>query len=114
MKVVVLYENKRNRAELIEELKKAGHDVITCTSSSDFLEAAERDDVERLIIDVKSWFRGTSIYNYFNITSKLTEIPALFFDAPDGFNGIDGRPELESDVILEKERSVDAILAALV
>lgn len=113
MKVVVLYENKRNRIELVDALTAAGNTVVACTSSSDFLEAAESTDIDRLIIDVKSWFRGTAIYQYFDITAKLEATPAIFFDAPEGFSSIEGRATLPSDIILEKERSIDVILNAL-
>ena len=112
MKIVVLYENKKNRSELAEELTKLGHTVETCTSSSDFLEAADAGSIDHLVVDVKSWFRGTAMYNYFDIASKLTETPVVFFDAPEGFAGIDNRPALATDIIIQ-DRSIDAIVAAL-
>ena len=113
MKIVVLYEHKRYRIELEEALTKAGHTVTTCSNSNDFIEIAENLTADRLIIDVKSWFRGTAIYNYFDIAKNLAPVPALFFDAPEGFSSIEGRPAQAADIVLEKDRSIDAIVAAL-
>lgn len=113
MKLVVLYEHKRYRAELEEALTSAGHTVTLCKNSSDFLEVAENLKADRLIIDVKSWYRGAAIYNYFTIGEQLNALPALFFDAPEGFSSIEDRAAQAGDIVLEKERSVDAILAAL-
>ena len=113
MKIVVLYEHKKYRVELEEALTKAGHDVTTCSNSNDFIATTEKLSADRLIIDVKSWFRGTAIYNYFDIAQNLSAAPALFFDAPEGFSSIEGRPSQATDIVLEKERSIDAIVAAL-
>ena len=71
MKLVVLYEHKRNRIELEDALKAAGHDVTLCKNSSDFLEIVENLKADRMIIDVKSWYRGAAIYNYFSIGEQL-------------------------------------------
>ena len=99
MKFVLLYEDKKNRIAVAKQFRDAGHEVIECESSNDFFIAMGNGGFDKMIIDVKSWFRGLCIYRYFGIAHNMVNIPALFINTPEGFTILDNtRPRNPSDV----------------
>ena len=113
MKVVVLYEAKKNRDDITSAIEAKGHDVELVVNSNDFFEAVYAGNADKYIIDVRSWYRGSAIYNYFDIPQKISSTPIVFINIPDGFSAIDGRDALSNDVTLEKDASFENIADAL-
>ncbi len=113
MNVTVLYEKKRTRDELKVAIEKKGHDVTLAVSSDDFFKAIDETVADTFVIDVRSWYRGSAIYNYFNVPAKLNDTPIVFLNIPDGFTSIEGRDSFPGDVTLEKDASFDEIAAVI-
>ena len=102
MKIVVLYETKKDRENLKSVIEAKGHDVELVYNSNDFFEKVYNNDAERYVIDVRSWFRGSAIYNYFDIPSKIAATPITFINTPEGFSAIEGRDALPQDTFINK------------
>ncbi|MCL1946227.1 MAG: hypothetical protein FWF51_03615 [Chitinivibrionia bacterium] len=112
MKFVLLYEDKKNRAAVEKQFKDAGHEVITCEGTNDFFQAVEKGGFDRIIIDVKSWFRGLAVYRYFGIAKKIADVPILFINSPDGFTVLDNiRPKNPGDLYVLKEEGRENLVA---
>ncbi len=109
MKVVLLEENRLRRVELQKALEKTGNKVTLASDSDSFIQAASAQDAELYVIDVRSWYRGESIYSYFDIASKMNGVAALFYNSPEGFVALEGRDALPTDVVLEKENAIPLI-----
>ena len=112
MKFVLLYEDKKNRILVEKQFIDAGHEVITCESSNDFFQAVEKGGFDRIIIDVKSWFRGLAVYRYFGIAKKIADVPILFINSPEGFTILDNiRPKNPQDLYVLKEEGRENLVA---
>jgi len=112
MKFVLLYEDKKNRMLVEKQFTAAGHEVTTCESSNDFFQAVEKGDFDRIIIDVKSWFRGLVVYRYFGIAKKIADVPILFINSPEGFTILDNiRPRNPQDLYVLKEEGRENLVA---
>lgn len=113
MEIVLLFEDKKNRPDLVKQITDAGHSVVECGNTNDFFEAVEKKSADRYVIDVKSWFRAVTIYRLFALPTKFNETPVIFFNAPEGFAALEGRSALPGDVVLEKEEGRDRIVECL-
>ncbi len=113
MKIVLLYEDKLNREKLTKQIETAGHDITLCTTSGNFMEAVYENSADLYIIDVKSWFRGSSIYNYYNVPVKLSGVRSIFFNTPEGFTSVEGRESMDVDSIIENDGALEKIIAAV-
>lgn len=113
MKVVLLKEDKRTRDDYSKSIENAGHDVSLIANSSDFIEAVYANDADTYIVDMKAWFRGSAVYNYFDIPQKMNSVRTIFFNAPEGFKSIEKRESLPSDVVIEKDNNVELVISAL-
>jgi DNA-binding response OmpR family regulator len=112
MKFVLLYEDKKNRIAVAKQFTDAGHEVIVCESSNDFFLALEKGGFDRMIIDVKSWFRGLCVYRYFGIARKMVNIPVLFINTPEGFTVLDNvRPKNPLDLYVLCEEGRENLVA---
>jgi len=112
MKFVLLYEDKKNRLAVEKQFSSAGHEVISCENSNDFLEAINNGGFDRMIIDVRSWFRGLAIYRYFGIAKSMINIPVLFINTPEGFTVLDNvRPKNPQDVCVSIDEGRDNLVA---
>jgi len=112
MKFVLLYEDKKNRNAVEKQFIDAGHQVISCESSNDFFQAVEKGGYDRMIVDVKSWFRGLSVYRYFGIAKKIINTPIMFINSPEGFTILDNiRPKNPLDVYVLKEDGRDNLVS---
>ncbi|MCL2845210.1 MAG: hypothetical protein FWE23_07155 [Chitinivibrionia bacterium] len=112
MKFVLLYEDKKKRIAVEKQFTDAGHQVITCESSNDFFIAVENGGFDRIIIDVKSWFRGLCVYRYFGIAKKIADIPIMFINAPEGFTVLDNiRERNPQDIYVLKEEGRENLVA---
>ncbi len=114
MKVAVLYEHKAHRENLKESLEKAGHAVTLAFNSNDFIEAVYTNEADVYVIDVQSWYRGVSIYNYYDIPNKIKDVQCLFFNTPEGFTAVEKREALDSDIVVEGlNKDINEITSAL-
>ncbi len=113
MNVVVLYETKRNRDDLKASIERKGHEVTLAATSGDFFEAVYEQIADTFVIDVRAWYRGSSIYEYFEIPTKLSDTPVVFLNIPEGFTTIEGRDPFPGDILLEKDASFDEIAAVI-
>lgn len=112
MKFVLLYEDKKNRIVVEKQFVSAGHEVISCENSNDFLTAVNNGGFDRMIVDVKSWFRGLAIYRYFGLAKLIVNIPILFINTPEGFTVLDNvRPQNPQDVCVSIEEGRDDLVA---
>jgi DNA-binding response OmpR family regulator len=112
MKFVLLYEDKKNRMAVEKQFTDAGHQVISCENSNDFFQAVETGGYDRMIVDVKSWFRGLAVYRYFGIAKKIINIPIMFINSPEGFTVLDNiRPKNPLDLYVLKEEGRENLVA---
>jgi DNA-binding response OmpR family regulator len=112
MKFVLLYEDKKNCGAVEKQFIDAGHEVISCQNSNDFFQTVENGGFDRMIIDVKSWFRGLAVYRYFAIAKKMINTPILFINAPEGFTVLDNiRPKNPQDLYVLKEEGRENLVA---
>ena len=44
-------------------------------------------------MNVDAWYHGKAIFDYFDFAKKLDDIPVLYYNAPDNFNGIQEREQ---------------------
>lgn len=113
MNVVVLYETKNKRDDLKVAIEKKGHEVTLATNTSDFFEAIYEGVADTYVIDVRAWYRGSAIYNYFEVPAKLSDTPVVFLNTPEGFTSVDGREPIPGDITLEKDASFEEIAAVI-
>jgi len=112
MKFALLYEDKKNRIAVEKQFVDAGHKVLVCESSNDFFIAVEQGGFDRLIIDVKSWFRGLAVYRYFGIAKKIANIPVIFINTPEGFTVLDNiRPRNPQDLYILAEEGRENLVS---
>ncbi|MGM0442564.1 MAG: hypothetical protein ACQEQV_00065 [Fibrobacterota bacterium] len=112
MKLLLLEEERHFRDNLKKALEKAGHEVILCRDSGTFMDAL-KDSFDRIVIDVRSWFRGEAMYSYFGTVTELRNVAILFHNTPEGFKSLDGREPAAEDVVIEGSSSVEQIAAAV-
>ena len=109
MKVVLLEENRLRRDDLHDAIAQKGNTVLLCPDSSSFMEAVYAGDAECYVIDVRSWFRGESIFSYYSVEKRMKSVPALFYNSPEGFSTVEGREPHPQDIVLEKEKNPQVI-----
>jgi DNA-binding NtrC family response regulator len=110
MKILLLEESRGFRDQLKKALEKKGHEVSLCSDSGTFIDTLEENDYDKMVIDVRSWFRGEVMYKYFNILEKMKAVPMLFHHTPEGFKSLDGRDPVSEDEVLEGPCSIDDIV----
>jgi DNA-binding NtrC family response regulator len=113
MNIVLLNEDKRVREEMTKQLTAGGHKTTLASSSDGFIAAVTEGNIDAFVIDLKSWYRGSAIYTYFDIPQKMDGIKAIFYNTPEGFSSIEGREATPSDVIIEQDTTAEQILASL-
>lgn len=113
MKVVVLDEVRRRHPSLAEMLERERHSHVLCRGSAEFMEEIARGLPDRVLVDVRSWGRGTSIYKYFELGRKLEEVPIVFYNAPEGFVTIAGRRRHGQDRVVSGTSEAARVAEAL-
>jgi hypothetical protein len=66
-----------------------------------------------VLISYLAWGHGKSLYRYFDISSRLEQIPIVLFDAPEGLSRLDSRPAHRQDRIVGKPSKAELIVEAL-
>ncbi len=113
MKILVVDEYSKRRAQIVEILEKNGHDVEGCSTTQDFMVKIDEDTPERLVLDVPTWRNGKAIYQYFQLGKKLEKIPILFYNSYEGFSFDGTRAPHENDRILHEPTKSEDIGTAL-
>ena len=113
MKVMVVDEVQARATELAGLLSAKDHDVVCCGGSCQFMDAVQEQGTKAIMLDVESWQKGRSVYEYFDIAHRLADIPMVFYNAPEDFSELQDRPRLDKDVILPKPATADAIAESL-
>ncbi len=72
MNIVLLNEDKRIREKMTADLNAGGHKTTLASSSDSFIAAVSEGDINVFVIDLKTWYRGSAIYNYFDIPPLRT------------------------------------------
>jgi len=111
VKVVILDESKKRKQQISDMLEEKGYDVVACAATGEFMETIESTSPDTILLDVESWQRGKTIYNYFKFSRKLGEIPILFYNAPENFNNIIDRSQNQHDKVFRKQVDIDEIVS---
>ena len=110
MKIVVLDESNKQRAQLHDLLQDKGHEVSACSGSGEFMELIEVSEPDKILMNVEAWQHGTAMFTYFNFITRLENIPILFYNSPENFSNIANRTHIENDKILNSPIDIDTII----
>jgi PleD family two-component response regulator len=113
MKVVVLDESKKRTEQIVEILQKKRYTFVCCTQSGQFMETLQESLPDKIIIDYDAWLHGRMIYNHFNLSKRIENVPVVFYNAPENFVALNNRKRHDSDRILNKTTDSDAFLKML-
>ncbi|MCU0608253.1 MAG: response regulator [Chitinispirillaceae bacterium] len=113
MKIVILDDTRKSRTALTDALSKKKKDVADCFSSNEFINAIEKGKIDLILMDMESWTKGRSIYNYFSIAKKLEDVPVLFYNAAPNFSVLEDRPRHAKDQILFKPTETVAVITCV-
>ncbi len=111
MNFLVLDDLKKRRSVLADALQKKRHSAVTCVISQDFINAVDGPLPDKILIEMKTWLQGKSVYNYFNILPKLENIPIVLYNTTDTHASIVGRTPNEKDRILPEGIKLDEIIS---
>ena len=112
MKVMVMDEARKRGNHLADLLAKSRHSVICCHGSNDFLKSLMENKIDKLLLDFTTWHNGRMIYSYFGINGRLDSIPIVFYNTPEDFPGIQGRPKHNNDKVVTRPATIDAIISS--
>jgi DNA-binding NtrC family response regulator len=113
MKIVVLDDTHSRREKIKDSVTKLHHDVFDCFSSNDLISSIEESAPDLLLLDMESWKKGRSIYNYLKIGKKLENTPVILYNAEEDTYFIQDRARHEKDRVLSKPTEVDNIIDLL-
>jgi CheY-like chemotaxis protein len=113
MKVLLMDDVRARRNHIKDAVSKLYHNVTDCFSSNDFIAAVEGSNLDLILLDMDTWRKGRSIYNYFRIGKKLENLPILLYNADEDTYFIQDRARHEKDRVLSKPSEIDAIIEAL-
>jgi two-component SAPR family response regulator len=110
VKIVVLEESNKRKSKLQEMLQDKGHEVTSCSATSEFMELLEMSEPDKIVMNVEAWQHGNAIFSYFNFVKRLETIPIVFYNASENFSNITNRTHIENDKILNSPIDIDSIL----
>ncbi|MBN1600034.1 MAG: response regulator [Chitinispirillaceae bacterium] len=113
MKVLLLDDARARRNHIKDAVSRLYHEVTDCYSSNDFISVIQESNYDIILLDMDTWRKGRSIYNYFRIGKKLENLPILLYNADEDTYFIQDRARHEKDRVLSKPSEVDAIIEAL-
>jgi len=111
VKVVVLDDLKKRNEQVTNMLEEKGYDVVACLATGEFMEIIETTSPDTILLDVESWQRGKSVFNYFKFSRELEEIPILFYNAPENFSNIIDRSQHQHDKVFHRQVQLDEIIS---
>ncbi len=110
MKVLILDESRKRRATLSDRLSQRSHEVSGTSVSGEFMELVGKQGYDMVILDVESWQRGRSIYNYFGVGKRLASTPIIFLNAPENFVSVTERSRNEGDRVFHRPFDLDTVV----
>lgn len=110
MKIVVMDDTRSRREQLKEAIEKHHHAVTDIYSSNDLITLLDESTPDLIILDMETWRKGKSIYNYFKIGKKLENIPVLLYNAEEDTYFIQDRARHEKDRVLSKPTEIENIV----
>ena len=113
MKVLVMDDSRNRGAQIADLLRKRKHDVVCCTATNELMAAVQDAPPKALFLDVDAWRKSRAVLLYFGWARRLADTPIVFYNAPEGFTGLQERPRLERDAVLNKQATVENIVESL-
>jgi DNA-binding NtrC family response regulator len=113
MEILILDDLKSRLETISQSLEKRRYKVISCRTSNDFLTSINQSMPGLILMDYDTWFKGRSIWFYFQIGEKLQSVPIIFYNTPPKFVAVKDRKRHEKDYVLQKPSEVDSIIDAV-
>lgn len=110
MNVLLMDDTLKRRATIKEAIEKSKNKVNDCYSSNDFITFLENEPPDLVVLDMDTWKKGKSIYNYFRISKKLENIPVVLYNAEEDANFVPDRSRHDRDRTLSKPSELDTIV----
>jgi hypothetical protein len=115
MKVFVIDEMKIRNEQVVELVNQQKGTPVSCLTTNDVMHALTDSQMPDVVLtDWESWNRGRSIYKYFGTAKRLSVVPMVVYNAPEGFMNIAGRERHEKDRVYNKPTQVDVLAEAFV
>lgn len=112
MQVLILDEFRQRGSQIAEAIGSSSGNVVNCQLSNEFMTVLAEKVPGKILVDLPTWNSGRSIYNYFKVSRKLENIPIIFYNTPDDFDMLQGRPRHNRDKILPKPTTVESVAEA--
>jgi len=113
MKILIMDDSSSRRGQVSEAVEKLSHEVVTCSTTNDFITNLEEVEPQMVVVDMDTWKKGKSIYNYFHIGKKLEKLPVILYNAEEDTYFIPERTRNENDRILPKPTDIEAIIDSI-
>lgn len=110
MKIVVMDDTRKRREQIKEAISVHCKDVFDCYSSNDFVASIEESAPDLILLDMETWRKGKSIYNYLKLGKKLENIPIILYNAEEDTYFIQDRTRHDKDRVLSKPTEVESIV----
>ncbi|NLD99988.1 MAG: response regulator [Fibrobacter sp.] len=109
MKILIVDDLKRRKQQLKEAIEKQ-HQVTDISLTNEFMTIVENETFDMIVLDMETWKKGKSVYNYFKIGKKLENIPIILYNAEEDTYFIPDRVRHEKDRILSKPVDVETVI----
>jgi DNA-binding NtrC family response regulator len=113
MKILILDDTRKRRNQLTDALQKKRFEPTACYSTNEFISSLDKHKFDVVLLDMDSWNRGKSVYNYLGLAKRLENLPIVFYNAGMNFSILNDRPRHGKDRILFKPTEADAIINSL-
>jgi len=110
MKIVIMDDTRKRREQLKEAISKHYKNVVEFYSSNDFITSIEESSPDLILLDMETWRKGKSIYNYLRLGKKLENTPVILYNAEEDTYFIQDRTRHEKDRVLPKPTEVGSIV----
>ena len=111
MKIVIMDDTKIRRAQLKEAIEKQHKNVHDFFSSNDFITSIDESAPDLILLDMETWRKGKSIYNYLRLGKKLENTPIIQYNnSEEDTYFIQDRTRHEKDRVLPKPTEVGTIV----
>jgi len=110
MKILIVDDLKKRKQQIKEAIEMRHHEVSDCHLTNDFMDALENNSYDMIVLDMETWKKGKSVYNYFKVGKRLENIPIILYNAEEDTYFIPDRVRHEKDRILSKPVDVDTVI----
>jgi|GEM_PF-758309 len=109
MKIIIMDDTRKRRDELKQAIEKHYKNVLAFYSSNDFISSIDESIPDLILLDMETWKKGKSIYNYLKIGKKLENTPVILYNAEEDMYFVQDRSRHEKDRVLQKPTDVGTI-----